>query len=589
MNLLLRCILILTIILTGFAAAYAQAGEAETKKGTASISGQITSGGKPVRGIVVTALGVKNTQQMMQYMMGQMQMPRARTDAEGNYTLNGLEAGKYEINVQASAMVVKQNPKDAKGSRRNRSVIIGDGESIENINFSVTRGGVITGQVTKLDGSPAIGEEVSVKLQQKEKKAESLDDEEDTEISVSAMLYGALSILHGFTSDDRGIYRIYGLPDGKYKVIAGAAEGKLMTSLQTKRQTKETFYPGVATEAAAGVVEISGGNEVGGIDIKLGGAANAYSIKGRILDETGKPVSKMVVNYVAKNLEIGIPFVFGESKNSNNQGEFIIENLLPGTYKLSIESATETTFYADVKDVEIKDANVSGIEIHLNKDVPVRGQVIIDHATAAGDLRVEEIQLYATSSIDNGHSHLDQAETSSTANITPDGQFLFRGLRPGKVRIGMRSRGRAADYDILSIERNALHKIVAFEIQSGETVNDVVVVIAKKNCKIRGQIKIEGGTLPKGSTYELLVERLGNNERVYSSRVSGDLQSEDGADNRFVVESLLHGQYILMLRAEGYSNSKNITYSTTAEVSLTSSQELDVVITLDLSAKNKDR
>src|SRR5262245_34818790 len=72
----------------------------ETKAGTATVSGRVTIKGEPAPGIVV----VLQPQQPMEYGITST-VPSAKTDANGNFRVTGLIAGRYFVSPSAPGLI----------------------------------------------------------------------------------------------------------------------------------------------------------------------------------------------------------------------------------------------------------------------------------------------------------------------------------------------------------------------------------------------------------------------------------------------------------------------------------------------------
>ena len=106
---------------------------------------------------------------------------------------------------------------------------------------------MITGKITDADGKPLIEEYVTVL---------------PIETSYMTVRYeGSLR------TDDRGIYRAFGLRRGKYKVFVGHDD-----SLPggTRPSYRQTFYPSVTDIAKATVIDVTEGSETTNVDIVTG-------------------------------------------------------------------------------------------------------------------------------------------------------------------------------------------------------------------------------------------------------------------------------------------------------------------------------
>ena len=115
---------------------------------TGSVSGRITLHGKGLAGIVV---GVRNSDFSSQ----PVPAIKGTTDADGDYRITKIPAGNYQVSPMAPAYVVT----DLVSTReRGRTLLLAEGEDGSDVDFSLERGGVITGRVTDASGRPVVEE-----------------------------------------------------------------------------------------------------------------------------------------------------------------------------------------------------------------------------------------------------------------------------------------------------------------------------------------------------------------------------------------------------------------------------------------------
>src|SRR5690349_7967527 len=107
---------------------------AQEKTGTASVSGKVTVKNKGVAGIVVLA----SEQSPRPWSRSTY---RATTDQTGTYRITNLPAGTYAVGPITPTFAFEDE-------RFNSSVVLNEGETVEDINFSMLPGGVITGKIT---------------------------------------------------------------------------------------------------------------------------------------------------------------------------------------------------------------------------------------------------------------------------------------------------------------------------------------------------------------------------------------------------------------------------------------------------------
>src|SRR5437879_3390787 len=139
-RLLIQVLIVTSAILSQSFAAQAQSADAKTK-GTGSISGRVTIGDKPAPGIVLTVSGLDQ----------QMSGRQATTDADGRFRIDGLNAGQFTVTPLAPTYVV---PTANLMYGPGKSINLASGDSIDGIDFKLTKGGVITGHVTDADARP---------------------------------------------------------------------------------------------------------------------------------------------------------------------------------------------------------------------------------------------------------------------------------------------------------------------------------------------------------------------------------------------------------------------------------------------------
>jgi len=89
-----------------------------------------------------------------------------------------------------------------------KTILLSPGESVEDVDLKLVRGAVITGRVTDEEGKPVVEERIE--LQPADEKGG------QRQMSPFSQNYQM------FQTDDRGIYRLYGLPAGRYKVSVGS-------------------------------------------------------------------------------------------------------------------------------------------------------------------------------------------------------------------------------------------------------------------------------------------------------------------------------------------------------------------------------
>lgn len=332
-------------------------------------------------------------------------------------------------------------------------------------------------------------------------------------------------------TDDRGVYHVYGLPPGRYKVSVGEGGGSSYRRLNYGQSYyPHTYHPDVQEESKAGIVEVAESGEVSGIDIKVGRRVRTYEASGRIVDaETRRPQPGIKWGYDGSAVS-----TFGAK--SDETGGFEITGLIPGRY--SVFAGCEGDFYSDKVEFEITDHDVTGLEIRRNHGASIRGKVVVEGMNDPATLgKLSQVSLIARDNAGNVNS-----------SIEPDGSFYFCGLRPGRIKISALSF-RQPGFWLLRVERDGLDLSDGIEVSPSVRLTGVRVVLAHMTGVIRGQVTIEGYELPQGVRLQISARRLSDEV------TSGHLFAETDDRGRFAIEGLAPGEYELSVGATIVSGS----------------------------------
>src|SRR5713226_3463790 len=374
---LLCCSLILTAGILSHSWANAQVQTPDAKaKGTASISGRVTVGDKAASGILITALSGTNQQTAA---------AKTTTDADGRYRFDGLTMGQFTLAPVAPVYVLTSNSMFGPG----KIVNLSSGEAVEGIDFKLARGGVITGRVTDADGRPLIEERISL----------SPVDERGATLRQQYPWYSNYQM---YQTDDRGVYRIYGLAAGHYKVSSGDDAG-MSAGLRSSGYYQKTYYPTATDPAQASIVDLSEGGEAKNIDITLGRRAATYTASGRIVDaDNGRPLPGIQFAFGPLQKNQSQSYVAGmmsPGTSTNSQGEFRLEGLEPGRYAVFISTARSdlaSGYYSDPLVFEVLDGDVANLEIKAQRGLNLSGVIVAESITDKNALaRLSSIRIAA--------------------------------------------------------------------------------------------------------------------------------------------------------------------------------------------------
>lgn len=530
-------------------------GQTEQKQGTGVITGRVMVGDKPAQGVAVIASPGEAGPE-------RREVARGATDYEGNYRLTGLPAGRYTISPVAPTLISQssESPFGAGG----RIVIITEGETVDKIDFSMTRGGVITGRITDSENRPVIEERVQLTPYDNQARVR----------------YGGLSNPFMFQTDDRGVYRIYGVPPGRYIVSVGSGgqDGLVRIGAGGRNYFQRTYYPGETDIKKAAPVEVPEGGEVKDVDIKLGQKAQAFTVAGRVIDaDTGRPVSNIMVSYGSYNPNDSrmAAFGFGQSR-TDERGQFILEGIVPGSFAAFVWS--ESDVYSEPLPFQVTDADVTGLELKVRRGATISGVAVIE---GTSDKRV----LARLSQLALGASMQSRASVPPgirPATINPDGSFQLTGLSPGRVSLFLYGTDQPKDLRLARVERNGVPQTNGIEVTPGADIAGVRVVFEYGSGSIRGMVRAEGGEMPEGSRLFITVHKPGEDANARPLAYT-----QPDTRGRFIIEGLAPGEYQLTLRAmfPPVSNQRPATLK--QNVTVANGVETESTFTLDLTQREK--
>lgn len=483
----------------------------ETKaKPTGTISGRVTVNEKPVADIMV----------MVHTADRPVQQPTARTktDASGRYRVVGLAAGQYHVMAIAPALAVVEAGFSSSYYGSGKSVVLAAGEDVDEVDVQLVRGSVITGRVTDASRKPVIEERINIQM----------IDHAGNQVQqpVSGMWNYQMS-----QTDDRGIYRIYGLSAGRYRVSVGSNEGGIFSS-RSRTYYPLTFYGDTNDAAKATVIELQEGTEATNIDIRVGRASKSFVVSGRVVDsENGQPIPGIRMMYGPNRPNQ--PFHGGYiGVATGSRGEFLLEGLEPGRYGVSVSATFDTaSHYSDPLFFEIIDADLTNLELKATRGLTLSGALVFE-GSRANELQ-QHIGLLRVGAATTSPNQ--QGQSSASSAIAPGGSFQILGVRPGKLRLYVGATSSALrGVTLLRVERGGVDVTQNLEIQPGESIIDLRLVASLGAGTIRGTIRFVGGVPPSNLRLYVSAKREG--------RFIGGGTLVD-ARGHFVITDLTSGTY----------------------------------------------
>ena len=442
-----------------------------------------------------------------------------RTDSSGQYTFKDLDPGQYTLRATRHGYLPRTYGQKPAYSLRIDSVgtalTVGPGQVLENIDFRLIRGGVVEGRVVDQDKEPV--ERVAVRL----RVLRSLGGE------------GRLLPFGRDETDDRGHFRIYGVPPGNY-YLRVSPRPLFDDSRSPRRSFAPTYYPGVLTADDAATIKMTAGEEAGGFNITVI-EGSSFSVSGRVLTPDGKPAhSVWIVSMKQSGKEISTGI--GQHTNTDLQGEFKVSGLLPGSYRLYARAGGGENEQLATAGVEVVDQDLSGLTLMLAKGADITGRILVDGG--GGDLDWRRISLGMSPSKENlnrmsfggTRASLEKDLTFKIANH-PEGPYhLMVRFPPGNHYV---SSIRFDGQDITD------HPI---ELKSNDRLDGMEIHISSQGARINGRVeKAEEREVAAGAT--VLVFSADPQLRDYPSRFTRTTQTDQSGN--YSLEGLAPGNYLV--------------------------------------------
>lgn len=444
------------------------------------------------------------------------------TNRNGVFKLSGLENGSYNV----SATVLGYIPKPPSTG----PVIYKAGEIV---NLVLMKGAVITGTVTNVKGEPVVGIGVRVQMARDE----------------SGRDYGGYGRYYDSITDDRGVYRVYGIPSGVYVVSAdGSVEDRFAYLFTVNGFTNDlpTYAPSSSRENAS-EISVRSGEEASDVNIRYRGERGS-TISGIV---SGLHDDNRGYHLDLTSVVPGGPRWSNQFQEPNN--EFAFDGVPDGEYNLTAAAYWNDRSYRKSESIflSVRGADIEGLELTPAPLASVQGRVLLEtlkspppECTDTRQLQFSETSLTAWQRVTEGTKKKPQfvwrvgAETPNA-----EGTFKFSGLAATEYYFTVRFSSQQWFLQSIAMASQNVKPTDASRtwtiVKPGDQLSWLMFTLAQGAGSVRGEVPLaEGQTLP-----EKLVAYLTPAEPEKAEEVLRYFAAPVSSAGRFLLTNVAPGRY----------------------------------------------
>lgn len=448
----------------------------------------------------------------------------ATTDDTGGFSFTALPAGRYSLTASRPGHVTVTYGQRQPG-RPGIQIQLSDGQKFR-ADLQIPRGSVITGSVMDEHGEPA--PQTSVRVMR------------FTTANGQRTLGGSSNA----TTDDRGIYRVFGLMPGEYIVCAtprntGMPDAQRMevelqamqqamtaapaeqaqalreriTAIQGSMPSAESgappgyspiCYPGTVSTSNAATIALGVSEERSAVDFQLQLAPLA-AIEGVVVNSTGAQLTQM--NVSLSDATAGGPSMLNMSARPDAEGRFRIANVPPGQYRLTARSTIaaprppppvqgagrgaagrggampprpQPVTVWAAADVAVDGRDVSNVMLSLQQGVSVSGQIAFEATTQQPPGDLTRMRVTVSPVGPNPFGG------SGSVQVDAGGRFTIPSIPPGRYRLNATGAAGWLTESAMIGGQDALD--FPFEVKGNQNVSGVTITLTDRRTELTGTV-----------------------------------------------------------------------------------------------------
>ncbi len=452
--------------------------------------------GSPVMGAIVVLQGLDltgNPPQADSYVV--------KAGAEGRFRVEQIAPGHYEVRPQREGFTAQ--PTGVAAGRGFIRFTVEAGQRLPALTLRLIPLGSLAGRALDPDGDPVSG------------------------VPVEALRFsyaeGRKELTHAGAgvTDDRGEFRIEGLPPGRYYLLFSdrGAFARLGSIVRIRAQQPvidfvSTYYPRTTEAAQAAGIDLPAGGEVHDLNVQLI-PGRYYSIRVRIAGDPIEPANLELHFSAPRGMSLALD---GEKYGAVRS----FPNSPPGTYIVRVLDRLRRLTAQQV--VRIVDSDVE-VTLTPRPEMTISGAVRFE---GGARMQVEAIRVSLEA---------DEALNNAAGAVKPDGTFLITGVQPVSYRIHVSPPGGGYVKSIRAGQRD----LAAPLIGTSQMTGPLTITIARDGGRVDGAVKDLGGAAVEGASIALVPEgRLADWPDLVRA-------TESGKDGRYDLRDIAPGDYKLFV------------------------------------------
>jgi hypothetical protein len=320
---------------------------------------------------------------------GRLPIQPVVTGADGKFTFKDVAVGGYRIAATADGFV-RQEVGQRTVNGQGRPVFVTAGQVLKDATIRLIATGTVSGRVFDENGQPATGAPVQL-----------------LRVFYNLAQGRTLQSAANGVADDRGEYRAFGVPPGRYYLLAGTPPGGALGLRGGVAAGASRFgmlyYPNAENVDQALIVEVKSGEQTS-IDMRLRRQAQTYRVRGRIVDGTGLGLPANIQVSLAYRFLNGSGSMGGARSFDPSTGTFELQNVAPGDWTVAvsapltaaelglttagggpIDPATQAARQAAQASrpsgsvaIKVVDKDVEGLVVTVNSGVNTTGRITVE-------------------------------------------------------------------------------------------------------------------------------------------------------------------------------------------------------------------